>query len=173
MSAHGTYLEAEGRPAVRFVRELRHPRTAVWRMVTDPDELAHWFPCAVELEALAPGAPMRFVFDADFTAEGEVLTCEPPARFAFRWGEDVLDFVLEEIDGGTRLTLLHVLEEEGAPGAAKTAAGWHLCLDALAGHLDGAPAAAPAQEPTPQWRVRYEEYRAAGVPAGAEVPGDA
>ena len=62
MSAHGTYDETDGRPAVRFVRELRHAREAVWRMVTDPAELAYWFPCDVELE-LRTGAPMRFIFD--------------------------------------------------------------------------------------------------------------
>ena len=39
----------DGRPAVRFVRELSHPRDAVWRMVTDPAELAHWFPCEVQV----------------------------------------------------------------------------------------------------------------------------
>ena len=172
MSAHGTYEEADGRPAVRFVRELRHPRAAVWRMVTEPEELASWFPCAVELDAPRAGTPMRFVFDPDFTIDGEVLESDPPARFAFRWGQDVLDFTLEEHDGGTRLTMIHVLSEEGAPAAAKTAAGWHLCLDAMALRLDGGTLdVARDGRPTPEWTVRYEEYRAAGLPAGAEVPG--
>jgi hypothetical protein len=67
--------------------------------------------------------------------------------------------------------MVHVLNEEGAPAAAKTAAGWHLCLDALAARLDGRAAAAPSQGPTPEWRARYAEYEAAGLPAGAEVPG--
>ena len=171
MSAHGAYEETDGRPAVRFVRDLRHPREAVWRMVTDPAELAYWFPCEVELE-LRPGGPMRFVFDPEFSLDGEVLECEPLARFAFRWGEDVLAFTLDEHDGGTRLTMLHVLNEEGAPGAAKTAAGWHLCLDAMAVRLDGGtPDVAKDGRPTPEWTARYEEYQAAGVPSGAEVPG--
>ena len=62
---------------------------------------------------------------------------QAPARFAFRWGEDVLSFTLDEHDGGTRLTMLHVLNEEGAPSAAKTAAGWHVCLDAMGERLGG------------------------------------
>jgi uncharacterized protein YndB with AHSA1/START domain len=170
MSAHGTYEEAEGRPAVRFVRELRHPREAVWRMVTDPSELAYWFPCEVELE-LRAGGPMRFVFSPDFAIDGVVLECDPPARFAFRWGGDVLAFTLDEHAGGTRLTMLHVLNEEGAPGAAKTAAGWHLCLDAMEERLaGGTPAADRDGRPTPAWTARYAEYQAAGVPSGAEVP---
>ena len=171
MSAHGTYEQTDGKPAVRFVRELRHPRDAVWRMVTDPAELAHWFPCEVQLDDVRVGAPMRFVFDPDFTLDGEVLACDPPERFSFRWGEDVLAFTLEEHDGGTRLTMVHVLNEEGESAAAKTAAGWHLCLDALAARLDGEPAPAPSQGPTPEWTERYEEYQAAGMPSGAEVPG--
>jgi len=172
MSGHGTYAETDGKPAVRFVRDLRHPRAAVWRMVTAPEELAHWFPCTVELGEPRPGAPMRFVFDPDFAIDGEVLECDPPERFAFRWGADVLDFTLEERDGGTRLTMLHVLNEEGAPSAAKTAAGWHLCLDALCDRLDGGePDVARDGRPTPAWSARYEEYRAAGMPSGAEIPG--
>ena len=171
MSAHGTYEQTDGKPAVRFVRELRHPRDAVWRMVTDPAELAHWFPCEVQLDEPRAGAPMRFVFSPDFALDGEVLECEPPARFSFRWGEDVLAFTLDEHAGGTRLTMLHLLNEEGAPAASKTAAGWHLCLDALGERLDGrTPDVARDGRPTPEWRARYEEYQAAGVPSGAEVP---
>jgi uncharacterized protein YndB with AHSA1/START domain len=170
MSAHGTYTQVDGKPAVRFERDLRHPREAVWRMVTEPAELAHWFPCEVELD-LRVGGAMRFVFAPDFELDGEVLECDEPSRFAFRWGRDVLTFALEEHGPGTRLTMVHVLEEEGAPGAAKTAAGWHLCLDALAARLDGTHAGPAPEGASPEWRARYEDYIAAGVPAGAEVPG--
>ena len=41
---HGTYETIEGRPAVRFERRLAHPVDAVWRAVTERDQLAHWFP---------------------------------------------------------------------------------------------------------------------------------
>jgi uncharacterized protein YndB with AHSA1/START domain len=170
MSAHGTYTQVDGRPAVRFERELRHPRDAVWRLVTEPAELAHWFPCAVELE-LRVGGAMRFVFSPEYELDGEVLECEPPSRFAFRWGRDVLIFTLAERGAGTRLELVHVLNEEGAPGAAKTAAGWHLCLDALAARLDGTHDGPAPEGPSPAWHERYGEYVAAGVPAGAQVPG--
>ena len=171
MSRHGTYTQLDGSPAVRFERDLRHPPEAVWRLVTEPDELAHWFPCAVEVD-LRVGGAMRFVFSPEFELDGEVVACEPPTRFAFRWGRDLLAFTLEERGAGTRLVLEHVLHEEGAPGAAKTAAGWHLCLDALAARLDGTHAGPAPEGPSPAWRARYDEYVAAGVPAGAAVPGD-
>ena len=41
---HGTYLEIDGRPAVRFERVYPHSVERVWRAVTDPAEMRHWFP---------------------------------------------------------------------------------------------------------------------------------
>ena len=55
--------------------------------------------------------------------------------------------------------------------AARDAAGWHVCLDRLGDHLDGAATAAPTAEPTGEWRRHYAEYQSRGVPAGAPVPG--
>lgn len=162
MSAHGTYEHVDGRPAVRFVRELSHPPERVWEVVTQPQELARWFPCAVELE-LRLGGPMRFTFGPDFALDGEVLECEPPRRFAFRWGQDHVGMTIEPHGEGSRLTFVHVLFEEGEDAAAKTAAGWHLCLDAI-----GSPGPAPAGD-SPAWRERYAEYQAAGFPSGAAI----
>ena len=34
----------------------------------------------------------------------------------------------------------------------------------------GTPDVARDGRPTPEWRARYEQYQAAGVPSGAEVP---
>ena len=170
MTAHGTYTTVDGRPAVRFERRLAHPREAVWRMVTDPAELKHWFPSEVELE-LRVGGPMRFVFSPDDVYEGEVLELDEPSVFAFRWGEDMLRFELEPDGDHTRLTLLHVLYTEGEDAAAKTAAGWHLCLDLMERRLAGEQVEPPPPGPTPAWQARYDEYVARGFPAGAEIPG--
>ena len=40
----GTYLEIDGRPAVRFERIYDHPVARVWAAVTEPEEMRHWFP---------------------------------------------------------------------------------------------------------------------------------
>ncbi len=45
-----------------------------------------------------------------------------------------------------------------------------MCLDALAGALDGAPAAAPPDGPTPEWQVHYEAPIARGLLADAGIP---
>lgn len=36
MTDRGTYVEHEGRPAVRFVRHYRHPAERVWAAVSEP-----------------------------------------------------------------------------------------------------------------------------------------
>ena len=167
MSEHGTYTTDDGRPAVRFERRLAHPVEHVWRSVTEPEELRHWFPSSVEFE-LRVGAPMHFVHADGQIDTGELRELDPPRRLAFLWGGELLRFELEPDGDGTRLTLVHVLLTEGAEAAARTAAGWHLCLDALAGAAGGAP-----EGPSPEWRERYAEYIARGFPAGAPVPGDA
>ena len=168
MSEHGAYTTDDGRPAVRFVRRLAHPVDRVWRSITDPGELRHWFPAAVELE-LRVGAPIRFVHPDGQVDTGELRELDPPRRLAFLWGGDLLRLELEPDGDGTRLTFVHVLAGEGADAAARTAAGWHLCLAALDRALAGEAGDAPAG-PSPAWHERYAEYVALGFPAGAPVP---
>ena len=170
MSTHGSFVTVGGRPAVRFERRLAHGIDAVWRAVTQPDELAHWFPAAVEVE-LEAGGRMRFTH-ADGAAppgEGEVLELEPPRRFAFTWGDERLSIELEpDGDDACRLTFTHVLSTREQ--AARDAAGWHVCLDRLADRLGGAAPQAPSAEPTAEWRAHYEAYQERGLPVGAPVP---
>ena len=46
----GTYLEYDGRPAVRFQRSYPYPLQRLWAAVTEPDELKHWFPFRVSMQ---------------------------------------------------------------------------------------------------------------------------
>src|SRR5439155_4370497 len=145
---HGTLETIDGRPALRFERRLAHPVEAVWRTVTEPSELAHWFPSSVSGD-LRAGGRLSFAFETDGVPpmEGEVLELEPPRRFTFLWGEDELRFELEPAEGGEGC-LLHftcVLGEREK--AARDAAGWHVCLDRLEDRLAGTPATAPAAAP--------------------------
>lgn len=155
MPEHGTYETIDGKPAIRFERRLAHPVEKVWAAMTDPGELARWFPSQVSGE-FRLGATLRFSFENGMEMEGEVTACEPPRRLAFFWGEDHLLFELEPDGEGTRLRLTDVFTE--ADRAARDAADWHVCLDRLEGGLVGA------------WRDYYEEYERRGLPTGAEIP---
>jgi uncharacterized protein YndB with AHSA1/START domain len=172
--ADGAFREVDGRPALCFERHLRHPVDAVWRAVTDPAELAHWFPATVTVD-LREGGAMAFEF-ADHAelppSSGTVIEYQPPRRLAFDWDGTVLRFELEPVDGGTAclLRFTHLLRDRDA--AARDMAGWHVCLDALGEHLDGKPAQAPPPARTDTWTSLYEIYTGRGVPSGAAIPGE-
>ena len=167
---NGTYLEIDGRPALRFERSLPHPADKVWRAITDPAEMRQWFPAAVDYEQRV-GAPMSFRFDDPDAppTDGEVTELDPPRLFAFDWGGEGLRFELEPAGDGCRLLFTHFLSERIQ--AARDAAGWETCLAELDRLLAGEAAEAPGIGVTPEWRELYDKYVAAGLPSGAEVPG--
>jgi len=154
---YGTYETIDGKPAVRFERVYPHPVEHVWRSVTEPEQMASWFPTTVEVD-LREGGAMTFTFPGEEMEpmEGRVLELDPPRTFAFLWGDEVLRFELAGEGDGCRLTLTHLITN--ADEAARNAAGWHVCLDKLAGEES-------------DWEPLYEEYVRHGVPAGAEIPG--
>jgi uncharacterized protein YndB with AHSA1/START domain len=164
----GTQIELDGRPAVRFERTYPHGIDRVWRAVTDPDEMPHWFPSRVDYEPRV-GAPVTFSGDP-YAEEvtGSVLAWEPPRRFAFTWGEDEVHLSLDEVDGGCRFVLVDVLGDPEA--AARNAAGWHVCLDQLAQSVSGTPGDGPHAETALPWQPLYDGYVAAGLPHGAALP---
>jgi uncharacterized protein YndB with AHSA1/START domain len=168
---HGTFETDDGRPTVRFERRLAHPVEAVWRAVTEPSELAHWFPAQVTVDHRV-GGTISFTSEDDGmpASGGEVLEFEPPHRFSFTWGASVLRIDLERDGDGCRMTFIHTLEARDA--AARDAAGWHVCLDRLEERLAGASPDSPSGDATDEWRAHYEEYQRRGVPAGAPVPGE-
>jgi uncharacterized protein YndB with AHSA1/START domain len=138
---HATLERGDGEQrTLRFERHLRHGVDRVWRAVTEPGELAAWFPAAVIYEQRA-GAPMQFDFGGMHGQDvwpGEVLEWDPPRAFAFRWGTDDLRFVLEPgADSDTTILIFtHTFAHEpGKP--ARDAAGWESCLDELLQHLGG------------------------------------
>ncbi|TML98734.1 MAG: SRPBCC family protein [Actinobacteria bacterium] len=169
---HGTLETIDDRPALRFERRLAHPVDAVWRAVTEPAELAHWFPSSVSGDVRV-GGRLSFTFETDGVPpmEGEVLALEPPRRFIFVWGEDELRFDLEPAEGGEGTVLRFTCVLGQRDKAARDAAGWHVCLDRLERQLAGTPAPAPGTGPTEKWREHYEEYARRGFTTGAPIPG--
>jgi uncharacterized protein YndB with AHSA1/START domain len=164
---HATYENL----TLRFERRLAHPVAKVWRAMTEPAELAHWFPSTVEGEFRA-GGELTFRFehmplDAPTTMNGSVTDYDPPRLFAFHWGADHLRFELEALDQDScLLRFAVVLDAEDK--AARDAAGWHQCLDALSASLAG-PEVDRAM-PSEAWQERYDEYARRGLPTGAPLP---
>lgn len=158
MSERATMQTIDGQPVLRFERRLRHSPAKVWRAISDPAEMVHWFPAAVEAE-LRPGAPMRFTFaeeavvDGDW--DGEVLEVDPPKVFMFRWNVDVLRFELLPDGDGCRLVFTQTVGGGwvGRLGAGRTASGWDTCLDVLAAQLDG-----ETVTPDEDWLTPMESY---------------
>ncbi|MEY9846974.1 SRPBCC domain-containing protein [Streptacidiphilus sp. MAP5-3] len=170
----GRFLELDrGRSAVRFERVYARPVAAVWAAVTDPTELAQWFPAPKVTLDLVPDAEITFGGDPsapDLVTTGRILVAERPRRLHFTWGADELHFDLAPLPGGgTRFALTDVLDVRAA--AARNAAGWELCLAALTAHLGGGEHAGPHAGPSAAWEDRYAAYLTAGFPSGAPIPG--
>lgn len=142
------------RPSVRLARDLSDPPSQVWRALTDPQDLKSWFPCEISVERWEVGAALAFVFPQheEYNMGGVVLECDEPRVLAYTWGEETLRFELTPTEaGGTHL----VLFDELAPGiAARNAAGWHVCLENLAGRSPSAQA----------WKPLFAQYTAAFEP---------
>jgi uncharacterized protein YndB with AHSA1/START domain len=167
----GTYIELDGRPAVRFERTFSHRVERVWRAVTEPAELGRWFPSEVEIE-LVEGGEIRFSGDphAEGTT-GTILELDPPRRLGFTWSADELHFELEPVgDDGCRLILINVLEERDT--AARNAAGWAVCLGELDKLVVGERPDGPHSPTAEAWRPVYEANVAAGMPHGAWLPSE-
>lgn len=148
-------LDSTGtRPAVRVERHLARPPAAVWRALTDREELANWFPCDILTDEWKVGAALRFVFrggEADDIA-GTVLECDEPRVLAFTWGEETLRFEMSPEGDGTFLVLT---DELPAAWAARNVAGWEACLERLDGRI-------PDRD---FWKGRFDRYVAAFEPA--------
>lgn len=165
----GTYVGHEGKPAVRFERSYPYPADRVWRAITEPRELAQWFPSRVAHEGRVGGT---ITFDGDPYSDpstGTILTFVRPTAFSFTWGDDVLHFTLETVGDHCQLVLINVLSE--AKAAARNAAGWTICLSELDKELAGIASAGP-HDPVvgASFDLLLEQYVADGLPTGAIIP---
>jgi uncharacterized protein YndB with AHSA1/START domain len=187
----GTLQTIDGKPVLRFERWLNHPPEKVWTAITDPAEMANWFPARVEFPAGSepgvpapgpgPGTPLRFSFgDAGIDLggryrDGEVLEFDRPKVYAFRWFDSVLRFELVPEAAGCRLVFTHAFSAAGTwgdrPAAVRNAVGWDACLDTLTARLDGGEP--PASDEL--WFLRraegYAEKFGLGEGAVADRPG--
>lgn len=168
MNDPGTYIEHNGRPAVRFVRSYPHSINHVWAAIAEPEQSARWFPSTLTIEPRIGGLVILSGDPHMPDSTGAVLAYDPPREVAFTWGGDEVHLRLEGAGSGCVLTLINVLEE--APSAARNAAGWTVCLQELTRLLSGDDQGGPHSPDAEAWRPHYDAYVAAGLPSGAELP---
>jgi uncharacterized protein YndB with AHSA1/START domain len=95
----------------------------VWEALTEEDRLEEWLAPEVDLDPVEGGEIA--VRDGDGERAGTVETIEERERFAFTWsrpgeGESFVEFTIEALPGGTRVT---VIETPIGP-TAMAFAGW-------------------------------------------------
>jgi len=114
----------------------------VWAAITEPEQIARWFGTGAELD-LRPGGEGTLSWeDLGVTTSITVETVDRPSRFAYRWQSNrggpttLVEFRLEEIQDGTRLTLVESgfgrLGEESRQGNEY---GWDAELGDLRAYL--------------------------------------
>jgi uncharacterized protein YndB with AHSA1/START domain len=106
-------LGLEEGPALRLERRYDQPVERVWRALTEPDELARWFP-----------------------GEFEVSHSDPPHLVIGGWqGDGTLRIELRPDGAGCVLTFTHAFTDRDQ--AALTGAGWDRCFARLDAVLAG------------------------------------
>jgi uncharacterized protein YndB with AHSA1/START domain len=102
---------------------LRAPRARVWRALTNADEFATWFRARLSgtfAEGASLRGPITYPGYEHLTLEIQIERMRPERYLAYRWRPNAVDpkqdysaepttlveFTLEDVDGGTRLTLV-------------------------------------------------------------------
>jgi uncharacterized protein YndB with AHSA1/START domain len=102
-------LQNESAPWVERETLVEATPEQVWAALTDEDRLEEWMAPEVELDSIEGGEIA--VRDGDDERLGTVETIEEKERFAFTWsrpgeGESFVEFTLEPLPAGTRVTVV-------------------------------------------------------------------
>ena len=132
--ARGAQIQKDGEKwTLILVRELRHAPEKVWQALTDPAHLREWAPFVVDGSLGTVGTTVKFTWvGAPAPQDTTVTRADAPNVLEYsdiRWE-------LQDLGGGTRLTLWHNIDRRFI---SMGAAGWHICLDVLDHLLGGTP----------------------------------
>ena len=142
-------LHNESTPWVERETLVQATPEEVWEALTDEDRLEEWMAPEVELNPIEGGEIA--VRDGEDERLGTVETVERDERFAFTWsrpgeGESFVEFTLEPLPAGTRVTVVETPTDSAATNTAAgstglAAGGWGLRLARLHRSLRLAPVA--------------------------------
>jgi uncharacterized protein YndB with AHSA1/START domain len=122
-----------------LVRELRHSPEKVWRALTDPAQLREWAPFDADRSLGTVGTTAKLTTVGAPTSrvtETTVTRADAPKALEYKWGGFDMRWELEDLGGGTRLTLWTNIDRRFI---SMGAAGWHISLDVLDRLLAGQP----------------------------------
>jgi uncharacterized protein YndB with AHSA1/START domain len=137
--------------SLTYVRRIRATPAKVWNAFVDPREFLHWWGpdegATLSAEAdVRVGGTFKVAFCTKtgqrFENAGEYLEIDPPRRLVMSWWfsatpqiRSVVTVSIDEIDGGTELTVRHDgFSDEGLP--VTHAQGWAGALGKLAAHVE-------------------------------------
>jgi len=123
--------EEKDRWTLILVRELRHSPEKVWQALTDPGQLREWAPFATDGNLGTSGRTVNLTWVGS-PAPLEIKVTRADAPKVLEFGD--IRWELEELGGGTRLTLWHKIDRRFI---AWGAAGWHIAFDVLDHLLSG------------------------------------
>ncbi len=132
-----TLTRTDGRWVLRLSRDLRHAPERVWRMLTEPDQLARWSPVVPDRALTSRGPATASENPGDAPVDAEVLVADEPRELVHRWGSSLLRWTLTPTGSGTTLELHQTFDDRSY--AASYAAGWRVCLATLAATDDERP----------------------------------
>jgi uncharacterized protein YndB with AHSA1/START domain len=144
-------VDADAFTVSRTIR-IDAPIEKVWAAVTEAEHISKWFGHVAVLDDITVGATGIFGFTGygDFPVRIEEL--DPPRMIAYRWGNDnthsapldsdqttLFRFTLEELDGGTQLTVVESGFDtltDPAGSLEGNRQGWNDELDELAAYVE-------------------------------------
>src|SRR5262245_6349381 len=131
---------------------IRAPRSRVWKAIADVSQFSAWF-CVKAEGKFEPGARVRMTSTYKghegtvFYVNIEEIT--PEKRFSWRWNPGskqpeegtsaattLVEFLLDEVDGGTMVTVIESGFERGDPALrakafADNSEGWRIQMENL------------------------------------------
>lgn len=132
--------------------ELAHPPAKIWAAITTAEGLASWFGNTATID-LRPGGAARMTWEGGHTANMRVERVEEPSIFGFTWQisglpegdprRTYVEFTLEPVDTGTRLTVVEtgfaqLPADEHRIAFGGNTDGWASELAELVQYLDAA-----------------------------------
>ena len=155
--------ESETGPAADRIEKkvlLRAPRSRVWRALTNADEFGRWFGARLT-GTFTPGARVRGPIThkgyEHLTLEITIERMEPERLVAWRWHPNAVDpaadyaaepttlvtFELEEVDGGTMVTVVEsgfgsIPPARRAQAFRSNSQGWAIQMENIKQYVDQA-----------------------------------